>query len=176
MYIVVGLGNPNQEHQRTRHNTGRMFTGFVAENLPADGSGIKILTPNTYMNDSGPAVTKVIAGKSAKNLIVVYDDLDIPLGEMKISYDRGSGGHRGLESVIKALKTREFIRIRIGISPTTPTGKLKKPKGEDAVMKFILGEFKPAEVVVLKKVFKKAKEALKVMVEDGLEMAMNHCN
>ena len=161
MYIIVGLGNPGVEYSRTRHNTGRMATEFMSGKV----SGIKIITPDTFMNKTGVAVVKVVKSKkAAENLIVLYDDLDLPLGTLKISYNRSSGGHKGLESIIKALKTREFIRIRIGI------GK----KGD--VEKHILGEFKKPELETLKKVFKRTNEAVQMIVEDGLERAMNKFN
>ena len=167
MYIVVGLGNPGEEYAKTRHNTGRMAADFVADKV----EGIKFVVPDTYMNQSGRAVAKAMAGKkSYKNLIVIYDDLDLPLGALKISYNRSSGGHRGLESVIKALKTEEFIRIRIGISAK------KKPQGEKAVEKHILSEFKKPELEILKKVFKKVKETVETIVGDGKEVAMNRFN
>jgi PTH1 family peptidyl-tRNA hydrolase len=102
--------------------------------------------------------------------------LDLPLGTFKISYNRGSGGHKGLESIIRALKTREFIRIRIGIAPTTPGGKLKKPDGDEAVQKFILSDFKDSEKKSLKPVFKNILDAVRVMVDDGLAKAMNKYN
>ena len=161
MYIVVGLGNPTEELACTRHNTGRMAADFLAEKI----RGIKVLTPDTFMNHSGKFVVKhVKSKKAAEKLIVIYDDLDLPLGTMKISYNRGSGGHKGLESVIKALKTKEFIRIRIGI------GKKKD------VEKHILTEFKKSESEVLKKVFKKVAEAVDEIVENGYESAMTKYN
>jgi len=176
MYIAIGLGNPGEEYEKTRHNTGRMFATEILK-LKVKSGKLKVLEPDTYMNHSGKFVSKVVRSKkAAQKLVVIYDDLDLPLGTMKVSFNRGSGGHRGLESIIKALKTREFVRIRIGISPTTPTGKLKKPKTEKDVEKFILGEFKPAEMQVLKKVFKKATEALEVIVADGHYQAMNSFN
>jgi PTH1 family peptidyl-tRNA hydrolase len=173
MYIVVGLGNPTEELSCTRHNTGRMAVAFLADKV----KGIKVFVPDTFMNKSGTAVAKVIKSKkAAEKLIVIYDDLDLPLGTMKISYNRSSGGHRGVESIIKALKTEAFIRIRIGISPATPSGKLKKPKGEEAVEKHILTEFKKAESDVLKKVFKQVASAVEVIVSAGLGPAMTEFN
>ena len=173
MYIVVGLGNPGDEYARTRHNTGRMAADFLAEKI----RGIKVVVPDTFMNHSGKAVMKVVKSqKAAKNLIVIYDDLDLPLGTMKISYNRSSGGHRGVESIIRALKTEEFIRIRIGISPATPSGKLKKPKGEKEVEKHILTDFKKPELEILKKVFKKVSAAVEKIVSDGLAPAMTEFN
>ena len=98
------------------------------------------------MNKSGLAVKPIITSKKkAEALIVIHDDLDLPIGKFKISFNKSSGGHRGVESIIKAIKTEAFTRVRIGISPATPSGKLKKPKGEKDVGDFILGEFKKAK-------------------------------
>ena len=174
MYIVVGLGNPGVEYLKTRHNAGRMAADAVAEKV----SGVKVFVPETYMNLSGKAVAKVVKSKkAAEKLIVIYDDLDLPLGTMKISYDRGSGGHNGLESVIKALKTREFIRIRIGIAAVTPSGKMKKrPGGGGELEKYILAEFKKPELDILKKVFKSVATAVEMIKDDGREKAMGEFN
>jgi PTH1 family peptidyl-tRNA hydrolase len=129
------------------------------------------------MNNSGRAVSKIIKSKkAAQNLIVVHDDLDLPIGILKISYNKGVGGHRGLDSVVKAVKTKEFTRIRIGISPTTPKGKIKKPQGEKAVIDFILGKFKPTELEIMKKTFKKSSEAIQTIITDGRDRAMNMFN
>ncbi|MEX2013898.1 MAG: aminoacyl-tRNA hydrolase [Parcubacteria group bacterium] len=175
MYIIVGLGNAGAEYARTRHNTGRLAEEFIAERakkLPA-----KFVYLDTFMNKSGIAIAKVVKSqKAAEKLVVIYDDLDLPLGTMRVSYNRSSGGHRGMESIIRALKTEAFIRIRIGISPITPSGKLKKPKGEEAVEKHILGEFKKSEEEILKKVFKRASEAVEVIISKGRERAMNQFN
>jgi peptidyl-tRNA hydrolase, PTH1 family len=173
MYTVVGLGNPGEEYEHTRHNAGRLAANFIEKKeLPK----VKVVHPDTYMNLSGKAVAKVMEGKKSERLIVIYDELDLPLGSLKISFNRSSGGHKGVESIIRALKTREFIRIRIGIASTTPTGKLKKPKGDAAVEKYILGEFKKNELEVLKKVFKTALETVETIVGEGKEAAMNRFN
>ncbi|MDO8565265.1 MAG: aminoacyl-tRNA hydrolase [bacterium] len=173
MYIVVGLGNPGVEYEHTRHNTGRMASELIAEKV----KGIKVLVPDTFMNHSGKFVVKIVKSKkAAEKLIVIYDDLDLALGTMKISYNRSSGGHRGLESIIKALKTEAFIRIRLGISPATPSGKLKKPKGESAVEKHILTDFKPKEMETLKKVFKSVVTAVETIKDQNLQAAMTEFN
>lgn len=173
MYIIVGLGNPGEEYKDTRHNTGRMATEFLAGKV----SGIKILTPDTFMNKSGMAVAKVVKSKrAAEKLVVIYDDLDLPLGSIKISYNRSSGGHRGVRSIIKALKTESFPRIRVGISSVTPSGKIKKPRGDKEVEKHILGQFKKSEKEVLKKVFKRVAEAVETISSKGLERTMNQFN
>ena len=118
----------------------------------------------------------VTNSKQAEKVLVIYDDLDLPFGKVKISWNKSSGGHRGLESIIKALKTEKFARIRIGISPSTFSGKTKKPQGEQAVMKHILGKFKPDELLALKKLSKKINQALETFVTDGLERAMTEFN
>ena len=129
MFYVVGLGNPGDEYKESRHNTGKMAVShFQTRNPKSEIRNLKIIESTEFMNHSGKAVAKFIKSKkAAQNLIVVHDDIDLPLGTMKISYNKGTGGHRGLDSVVKAVKTKEFVRIRIGISPTTPSGKIKKP-------------------------------------------------
>src|SRR3989338_2850500 len=161
MKLVVGLGNPGEEYKNTRHNTGRLILGWVEQKL--DGK-IKFLTTDNFMNNSGKAVAPFVKSKKdLKDLIVIYDDIDLPLGKMKISFNRSSGGHRGLNSIIKALKSEEFLRVRIGIAPTTPAGKIKKPKGEKAVINFILCGFKKNELETLKKLSKKVAEAIEMI-------------
>ena len=193
-YIIAGLGNPESEYKNTRHNTGRILIDALAlkfsfpdfkqdlklKALVSKGKindeSVILLEPDNYMNRSGESIAPLfelgsLASKlkKAKNLIVIYDDLDLPIGTIKISFNKSSGGHRGLESIIKALKTEAFIRIRVGISPVTPSGKLKKPKGEEAVTKQILGEFKNSELEMLKTVSKKVLEGIESLVTEGLD-------
>ncbi len=193
-FIFVGLGNPGEEYEGTRHNTGRILLTLFGKAYDAEWkddkklsakvakikvgkSPVTLILPDTFMNNSGKSVKPLITSiKSAEKLIVIYDDLDLPFGSSKISFNRSSGGHRGLESIIKALKTEKFARVRVGISPVTPTGKMKKPSGEDAVMKVIMGKFKPEEVLVLKKLAKKMSEALENFVSSGLGKAMTGFN
>jgi PTH1 family peptidyl-tRNA hydrolase len=123
-WVVTGLGNPGQEYENTRHNAGRMAVMYFAKHADAPawkedkksqslttGTTIKttllaLQLPNTYMNKSGLAVSKLVKGvKAAEKLIVVYDDLDLPIGKIKLSFDRGSGGHKGIESIMTTLKT-----------------------------------------------------------------------
>jgi PTH1 family peptidyl-tRNA hydrolase len=187
-YVIVGLGNPGEEYVDTRHNAGRMvlevfrkkndFPEWATDkSLKARVSKgvfgkdkIVLLEPDNFMNVSGKSVTPFIKNaKDAERTIVVYDDLDLPLGTMKISFNRSSGGHRGVESIIKALKTPAFARLRVGICPTTPTGKPRKPKGEDAILDFIVGPFKKPEMEVMKKVTKKGADALALILSEGRE-------
>lgn len=171
----MGLGNPGEEYKNTRHNTGRIMVGLIEKKI--NNQKIKFLLPDTFMNKSGKAVAPLVkAKKDLKDLIVIYDDIDLPLGKMKISFNRSSGGHNGLGSVIKALKSEEFLRIRVGISPATPKGLVKKPHGEKAVINFILGEFKKSELETLKKLSKKVAEAVEVIFIEGVPKAMSLYN
>ncbi|MBU0612118.1 aminoacyl-tRNA hydrolase [Patescibacteria group bacterium] len=175
MKLVVGLGNPGKEYENTRHNTGRIMVGLIEKKL--DGIKIKFITPENFMNNSGKAVAPLVKSKKdLKDLIVIYDDIDLPLGRMKISFNRSSGGHNGLNSIIKALKSEEFLRIRIGIAPSTPSGKIKKPKGEKAILNFLLGEFKKNELEILKKLSKKVAGAVEMIFTESKEKAMSLYN
>jgi PTH1 family peptidyl-tRNA hydrolase len=201
-YTFVGLGNPGEEYVDTRHNAGRMMLLWLAKSEGAEwktdkklnaqvatinigkktrgnigGTKASLILPDSYMNNSGKSVKPLIGSlKAAEKLMVIYDDLDLPFGSAKMSFNKSSGGHRGLESVIKALKTEKFARIRIGTSPTSPTGKLRKPQGEEKVMKHILGKFKPDEMLVLKKLSKKVSAALETFTTSGLGSAMTEFN
>jgi peptidyl-tRNA hydrolase, PTH1 family len=194
-YIIVGLGNPDAEFEGTRHNTGRVLVKAFEEanefgdwkednrikSLLVSGKvgkeKVELVLPNTFMNNSGKAVGKLISSKkAAERLVVIHDDLDIPLGRFKISFNKSSGGHHGVESVVKAIGTEAFIRIRVGISPANSKGVVKKPKGEEAVGKFILGKFKSTEHLIFKKVSKKVVEAIAMIVEEGREKAMGIYN
>lgn len=195
MMLIVGLGNPGEEYKNTRHNTGRMILENIAKGndfsdwknnikLKAlcargeiDGSKFDFMLPETFMNNSGVAVAGVINDKKKlKDLVVIYDDMDLPLGHYKISYNKSSGGHNGLNSIIKKVKSMEFVRIRIGVSPSTPTGKMKKPKGEEAVLKFLLGKYKDDEIKEIKKISKKVSEILVMVKEEGKDKAMTIFN
>ena len=193
-YTLVGLGNPGEEYETTRHNTGRMLVQWFAKTMSAEWkvdkkliahvtkikigkTSVTLVLPDTFMNLSSKAVKPLITTiKGAEKLLVIYDDLDLPFGTAKLSFNKSSGGHKGVESIIKALKTEKFARIRIGISPTTPTGKMRKPQGEEAVTKVILGSFKPEEMIVLKKMSKKVNEAIETFVTTNLQKAMTEFN
>jgi len=194
-WVIVGLGNPGEKYDSTRHNAGRMAVEYFAKvvklndwredkkskSLAAGGmvgkTTVAAILPDTFMNKSGSAVAKFVkSAKAAERLIVVYDDLDLPLGKFKISFDRGSGGHKGLESVMRTLKTKKFTRVRVGVSPSTSSGTLRKPEGEKVVLNFILTKFRAHELEELKRVFKRIGEALEVAVTLGHERAMNEFN
>lgn len=182
MKYVIGLGNPGEEYEFTRHNAGRIILEVVRKNFDGEEfefekihnalvaeckigkEKVMLVEPETFMNKSGESLRKLIKSKkSAGDMVVIYDDLDLPVGKMKISWDKSSGGHKGLESIIGHVKTIEFMRIRIGISPK------KKLVGGEKVQKHILGEFKDDEMKILKKLGKIVCEALEVWAKDGWE-------
>jgi len=181
--LILGLGNPGKEYEGTRHNCGRDAAVYFAkkQNFPEfkhdkksnsliSKNKLLIALPETFMNKSGAAALKLIKPKKdLKDLVVLHDDLDLPLGRFKISYGKNSGGHKGVESIMRALKTKNFVRVRIGISPK------RKPDHKE-IMKFIIGKFRLSEIEVLKKVFKKISEALEVMASDSVEKAMSEFN
>lgn len=193
--IIVGLGNPGIEYEWTRHNVGRIVATHIAKLIKAEkfetdgvlraqktkaeiaGKKSLIVLPDTFMNLSGKAVLPTIkSGKDLEKLVVIYDDLDLARGTFKISFNRSSGGHNGVQSIIKSVKSEAFIRVRVGISPTTTTGKIKKPLGEDKVAKWILGTMKDEEKDGLKKLSKDILRALEMIVEEGLPKAMSIYN
>jgi len=193
-YIIAGLGNPGGEYENTRHNTGRIVLNAVAEEFSGEFESDKkinaqvaevkigkekvtLIAPDTFMNKSGKAIGPLVKNvKAAEKLVVIYDDFQLPLGRMKISFNKSSGGHNGLESVIKAVKTEAFPRIRIGTAAANAKGDAKIPHGDEKIEKFILGDFKPDELKVLKKVAKRAAEAVEMIVKEGREKAMNVFN
>lgn len=176
MKLVVGLGNPGEEYKKTRHNTGRIVVGLIEDKIDTKHK-VKFIMPDTFMNNSGKAVASFVKSKKdLKDLIVVYDDIDLPLGKIKISFDRSSGGHNGLGSIIKSLKSQEFLRVRVGITPVTANGRLKKPHGEEAILKFLLGEYKKPELEILKKLGKKITEAVETIFTEGKDKAMSLYN
>jgi PTH1 family peptidyl-tRNA hydrolase len=179
MKLVVGLGNPGEEYENTRHNAGRILVDLIEKKWQKENASpkVKFITPDTFMNNSGKAVVMYVKSKKdLKDLIVIYDDVDLPIGKIKISFNRSSGGHNGLASVIKHVKSEEFVRIRVGIAPATPSGKIKKPHGEEAILKFLLGEFKKPELEILKKLSKKIAEAIEVIFTESKDKAMSLYN
>jgi len=194
-YFILGLGNPGEEYDGSRHNVGKMSVETLRKILDfADWQENKknkvsvsigklgkheliLIRPEVFMNHNGKILSSYVKSKKdAERLIVIYDELDLPMGKMKLSFGRSSGGHKGVESVIKTIKTKDFLRIRIGISPSTTKGVAKKPSGEEAVIKFILGKFKPAEVDILKQEFKKIVDTVQTFLEEGKEMTMSKFN
>ena len=193
--VIVGLGNPGKEYEKTRHNAGRNAVLLVAKQEGFDdfvfnktvnalvgksvigGENATLVLPETFVNLSGKAVAQFIKSpKAAKNLLVIHDDLDLPLGTIKMVFGRGSGGHKGVESVMRAIKTQDFARIRIGISGVGKKHQAKKVSGEERVIKHVIGKWKPGEEATLKKIFKKVAEAVRLFAASGLDAATQFAN
>lgn len=201
-FIIVGLGNPGDEYTNTRHNTGRMILDMIRRELLGDefqndkklnalvsnieigGKKVMLVAPETFMNKSGKSVAPIVKVKknaklklnTADDLLVIYDDFQLPIGRMKLSYNKSSGGHNGLDSVIKSIKTEAFPRLRIGTAPATAKGAAKIPHGDAVIEKFILGPFKPDELKEIKKLAKKSAEVIQLWVKEGREVATNLAN
>lgn len=158
MVIIVGLGNPGKRYKNTRHNVGfQAVDEFARENdfpefklskkfnaLVSEEENIVLVKPQTFMNESGKAVKALLKNTRKTVLVVIHDDIDLPLGKIRISENRGSAGHKGVESIIKEIGTKDFTRFRIGVSSKTG-----KPKD---VEKYVLQKFNKGEEEIIKQV------------------------
>jgi len=152
MKLIIGLGNPGEKYEKTRHNAGFMAIEELKEDKP---EGSVLAKPKTFMNDSGKAVKELADyyGAKPQDLWIIHDDIDLPLGQYKISEGQGSAGHKGVQSIIDQLKTKDFKRVRIGICPAAG-----KPEN---VEDFVLKKFDKEEIKELKEVFKRIAEEIK---------------
>ncbi|MBO7399338.1 MAG: aminoacyl-tRNA hydrolase [Clostridia bacterium] len=188
-FIVAGLGNPGPEYAMTRHNCGFRAIDILAEKLgvgfskskfqskygekkfEARGNEVRVILmkPQTYMNNSGTAVSAAADFYKVplSNIIVIYDDFDVSLGEVRVRPGGSPGSHNGMESVTSYLPGTDFPRIRIGIG--------KKMPNED-VIKFVLGNFSPEQEEIIGGSLKKAADAAYLIITEGVEKAMNKTN
>jgi PTH1 family peptidyl-tRNA hydrolase len=184
--LVVGLGNPGKEYERTRHNIGFMVVEEIARRqgvrfrkmfwFPARqarcrmaGDEVRLIQPVTYMNRSGQAVWGAMKKwrVDASDTVVVYDDVDLELGGIRVRGQGTGGSHNGMKSVLDWLQTRAFPRVRVGIGP--------KPEGEDMIG-FVLGTFAEDEHLKLEKVVEQAADAVESIFSIGTERTMNEFN
>jgi PTH1 family peptidyl-tRNA hydrolase len=185
--MIVGLGNPGAEYESTRHNIGFLIVDLIAREAGAqikrkdcralvgraeiEGVGCDLVKPQTYMNLSGESVSCLLAkqalGSDTGPLIVISDDLALPFGRIRIRPRGSAGGHNGLKSIISAMKTDEFIRLRVGILPEHPIGDTKN---------FVLSEFSKQERASLDEVLTRGADALRTIVKDGVDRAMAEFN
>jgi len=167
MFLIVGLGNPGKKYQKTRHNIGsRIVDELESLNLKE----VILAKPKTFMNLSGKAVKKLTKTYNLKsnNLIVVHDDIDLPLGKIRIVKNRGAAGHKGVESIIKELGTKNFIRFRIGICPKS--GKPRNPE------RFVLQKFNKEKEEIVGEVIRQTMKAVEVLLKERMEKAMTKFN
>jgi PTH1 family peptidyl-tRNA hydrolase len=186
LYLIVGLGNPGAEYARTRHNAGFLVADRLAERWQAgwsyekkfnarlasaqkSGRRVLLCEPQTYMNSSGEAVRAVMAFHRVPlpGLLVVVDDADLPLGELRLRPGGSSGGHHGLESVEQHLGTREYARLRIGIG---------RQSGAREITSYVLGRFSSTEAALADKVVTVASDQAETWLEAGIQKAMSQFN
>jgi PTH1 family peptidyl-tRNA hydrolase len=186
LQLIVGLGNPGPQYADTRHNCGFMVVDRLAERwrIPlalekqfqgsygegfALGGKRRLLKPETYMNRSGEAVRAVLDWYKLDpaSVLVVYDDMDLPLGRLRLRGSGSAGGHNGMKSVIEHLGSEAFPRLRLGVG---------KPKGHQDRVGHVLGSFEPAEQAVLDRVLRAAVAAVECCLQEGLKTAMNRFN
>lgn len=187
MKLIVGLGNPGIEYQFTPHNIGFLAVDRIAEQcgVTVDNRHSKALTararigseevwlakPETYMNLSGMSVRELVLKNSSldpqKDLIVIYDELDLPLGMMRIRERGSSAGHNGMQSIIDALQTEEITRIRLGVAPDDPA------KGGAS---YILSQFRKSQLAAVDEMLDLTAQAVNVILSEGTKAAMNRFN
>lgn len=188
MYLIVGLGNPGRQYAKTRHNTGFLLINHLSsghgikldhrECLSRTGSGsiggrLAILArPSTYMNLSGEALARLVKKYRIQpsRLVVAHDDLDLKPGQIRLRTGGSSAGHKGIQSVIERLGSRDFIRLKIGI------GRPAAKSSEDEIIDYVLGEFDPGQAVLIESALPRAADAVECLLNEGLEAAMNRFN
>jgi PTH1 family peptidyl-tRNA hydrolase len=185
MYIIVGLGNPGKEYHRTRHNVGFDVIDVLSEKLNIQltknamhgligegfvgGEKVILVKPQTYMNLSGQCVTELVSWYKAplEKMMVIYDDIDLPAGSIRIRKSGGAGTHNGMKSVVQELGTKDFVRIRIGIGSAEA--------GEDLVDR-VIGKVPKSEKELLQKAAAEAADAVRDIIAIGVDNAMNRHN
>jgi PTH1 family peptidyl-tRNA hydrolase len=186
MKLIVGLGNPGRIYANNRHNAGFKCLDFLARRHgirlskrrarakigtgEIAGLNVVLAKPQTFVNLSGEAVAQLVKRFAIplSDLIVVYDDLDLPLGKIRIRGQGGAGGHKGMASIIALLGSREFPRIRVGINPGQDMG-LKTPD-------YVLSDFAPEEKTIISELYVKVADAIYCLLSEGIEAAMNRFN
>ncbi len=186
MFLVVGLGNPGADYEKTRHNIGFIFIDQLADKLKIPvtkpllksltgkttlaGKAVILAKPQTYMNLSGNSVAALMNWFKLplQGLIVVHDDIDLPLGKIRIKTGGGHGGQKGLESIISQMGSNEFVRLKIGIG--------RPPLLDFQVSDWVLGRFTEEENIVIREGLEKALDAVVMIIAKGTEAAKNSYN
>jgi PTH1 family peptidyl-tRNA hydrolase len=189
--LIVGLGNPEPKYDQTRHNIGfaaidalsrgwkiplsenRKFQGEYGEGIAPSGAKLRLLKPLTYMNRSGQSIQAVTNWYklSSESVLVIYDEMDLPVGKTRLRLSGSAGGHNGMKSAIAHLGNDKFPRLRIGI------GKPKTVSTEDKdTVSHVLGKFNVAEMELMEQVLTFVTECVELSIQQGVEKAMNRCN
>ncbi len=184
-FLIAGLGNPGSDYRHNRHNVGFMVVDGLASALGApiqrvemralvgkgllDGSRVILAKPQTYMNKSGQSVAPLARFYKVplEHILVIHDDLDLPFGSLRLRPLGGTGGQKGMESIVSQLGTREFPRMRVGIG---------RPPGRMDPADYVLHNFNPDEQEMLPELLERAVEAVRSFILEGIEMAMNRFN
>ena len=189
--LIVGLGNPGAKYERTRHNIGFEIVDALAKRFPdvalaenkrfqgavgefrSGGERIVLIKPTTYMNKSGQAVRAVLDWYKLDpdTVLVVYDDMDLPTGKLRMRLSGGAGGHNGMKSIISHLGTKDFPRLRVGIGSTE-----KGDERDSAVVSHVLGRFSPEDRKIVDAVIPMAADAIDFSLRKGVERSMNLYN
>ncbi len=184
-WLIVGLGNPGAQYENTRHNLGFMLIDKLAREAKAnvkreecraligraelEGETVELVKPQTFMNLSGESLACLIKKneRSIEKLIVISDDLALPIGKIRLRTKGSDGGHNGLKSISSCLKTQDFIRLRIGIQPEHQLNDTKR---------FVLEKFSKSDLETVEKVLETSAEAIRKVISDGAEKAMAEFN
>ncbi len=185
MYIIAGLGNPTKEYDKTRHNVGFAVIDQLADRYGIDvserkhrafcgkgvieGQKVLLVKPQTFMNLSGESLRSAMDYYKAlpEKLIVIYDDISLPPGQLRIRLKGSAGGHNGIKNIIAHLGTQEFPRIKVGVGEKPPRMDLKD---------YVLSRFSKGEQELMEEAFREAAQAVAMMISDGADRAMNHFN
>ena len=185
MYLIVGLGNPEEKYSNTRHNMGFDVINELSKECDIkvskskfdalygmgeiDSKKVILVKPQTYMNLSGESIIKFkkFYKISNKNIIVIYDDMDLKIGDIRLKAKGSAGSHNGMKSVIENLNTEEFIRIRVGIGT---------PENKDDMINYVIGQISKREREILDNSIIKAKDSVIEILENGIDIAMNKFN
>ena len=191
MKLIVGLGNPGRTYARDRHNIGfRCLNYFASLHYirfdrrqcqarigmgEVGGSKLLLAKPGTFVNLSGEAVACLVRKHNIPldNLLIVYDDLDLPVGKIRLRGGGGSGGHKGIKSIISALGTEDFHRVRIGIG-RPQVG--EQSSDEDIIVNYVLGDFSPQEEKIIEPAIVVVADAIDCLLTQGIEVAMSRFN
>lgn len=186
LYIIAGLGNPGKDYENTRHNAGFMAIDLIAQkyntradkfkynalynNIVIDGKKVILLKPQTYMNLSGQSIKEVayFYNISIENILVIFDDISLDIGKMRIRRKGSSGGHNGVKSIINCMGTDKFPRIKIGI------GQKSNPNWDLA--DWVLSKFTNNEIKALNPIFNNTLQAVEMIVSNNMQDAMNKYN
>lgn len=189
MKLIVGLGNPGRSYASNRHNTGFICLNYLAKTHgikfdkkqgkartgtgQVEGTDVVLARPQTYMNLSGESVSRLVRKLKVdlSDLLIIHDDMDLPPGRIRLRQNGGSGGHKGIDSIVTSLKSQDFLRLRVGIGRPP----VAEPSEND-IIHYVLSDFPPEEKLAFNEVITRVSEAILCLLTEGLTAAMNKYN